>query len=31
MRRSNWTPSIVPKSEDRTVYLVVTTSVGECA
>ena len=23
MRKSNWTPSIVPKSEDRTVYLVV--------
>jgi hypothetical protein len=23
MRRSNWTPSIVPKSDDQTVYLVV--------
>ena len=23
MRRSNWTPSIVPKGSDQTVYLVV--------
>jgi hypothetical protein len=23
MRRSNWTPSIVPKGDDQTVYLVV--------
>jgi hypothetical protein len=23
MCRSNWTPSIVPKSDDQTVYLVV--------
>jgi hypothetical protein len=28
MRRSNWTPSIVPNGDDRTVYLVVDDYAG---
>jgi hypothetical protein len=28
MRRSNWTPSIVPNGDDRTVYLVVDDFAG---